>query len=109
MEILITVNVVIAAVLLLGGGLLRFAAKPDLDAAVGYKTRLASVSAEARGFANRLCGLLWLLVGAAALAVTVLIIFTQPKTGVLAGILIAQITAAVIAVIYTEHRLKKKF
>jgi uncharacterized membrane protein len=116
MEIILTVNIVLAAVLLLGGCMLRFVAKPDTEDGVGYKTAAASGSGEARGFANRFCGRLWIAVGVGALAAELCVLcFLEDQLSVMtslkvqAVILVLQIVAAVAAVISTEQALKKRF
>ena len=116
MEIILTVNIVLAAVLLLGGCMLRFIAKPDPEDGIGYKTAAASGSGEARGFANRFCGRLWIAVGIGVLAAELCVLmFVEDSLSVRSSvsvqtlILVLQIVSAIAAVFGTEQALNKRF
>ena len=110
--ILTVVSTVISFALILGGILLMITANKPINGAVGFKTHKAMLNVSNWHYANRKCGLLWLITGTAGFALMLFVLFVllpgmNGKNDVLVQMLplAAQITAAVAAAIYVDRKL----
>lgn len=111
--ILTVVSTVISFSLMLGGILLMMTANKPINSAVGFKTHKAMLNVSNWHYANRKCGLLWLITGAAGFALMVFVLFVllpvmSEKTHILMQLLplAAQIAAAVVSAVFVEKKLK---
>ena len=110
--ILTVVSTVISFSLILGGILLMMTANKPINGAVGFKTHKAMLNVSNWYYANRKCGLLWLITGAAGFALMLFFVFVllpmmSEKADILMQLLplAAQITAAVAAAIHVDRKL----
>ncbi len=112
LEIMTVLNILVPCILILSGLLMK--GQTDRSKGIGFKTGRAMESDEAFSFANRLCGRLWIMVGAAMLVLTAVGFFSMAKYTekallvLQALIFVVQVTAAVCAGAYTEGKLKKR-
>ena len=108
--VIIIVNFIGAAAILLGGAVMLKYAESHADYSIGFRTRRAMSSEEAWRFANRSCGIAWLIIGAVcALLTTAALVFARDSAYAQIGVLILLTASVMLSATATEIRLKHKF
>lgn len=113
--LLFFLNLIVPAIMIIGGWFLHRHPPKEINLAVGYRTRRSMKSIEAWRFANRKIGVLWKKTGLISLLATVAVqipFLFQPadSLAVLSLILTTvQLALLLLSIIPVERALKKQF
>ena len=105
--VLIIVNVIVSLAMLIGGFCMRRVADVPGDHTIGFRTARAMADDDAWSFANKRCGMYWLIIGAAGASLTAAAIFCAGNAAHFA-LLVAQTAAMFISAMVTEMQLDKR-
>lgn len=123
--LLIGSALIVPAVILFGGAVMRRIVPSEPDRLIGYRTELSMRNQETWDFANKYCGKLWgrlgwILLGASlAAAIIAMVLITQNISGPRAaeavytwtvlGITTAQVVCMLISIAFVEKQLHRYF
>ena len=109
------VNLIIPAVMLFGGYMMKTCPPRSISRWVGFRTALSMKNADTWAFAHACCGRVWWKAGWISLALSVLVQLSFAKTGeetlgVLALVMVlAQSFVLLGTVVYVQRELKRAF
>ena len=113
MSIVMIVNVIASLGILLGGLSMKQISGSSGDYSMGFRTKRAMSGDNAWSFANKKCGILWIIIGVISFILTVSAIFIirneRTVSVVQTIILVFIIVSAIASAIMVEKQLKNKF
>jgi uncharacterized membrane protein len=113
MSVVIIVNIIVSVGIMLGGFCMRSYAVSPADYTIGFRTKRAMSNSEAWEYANKKCGILWIITGLNGVPLTLLSVFLMENERVLsffqAALLVVITVSAVISAVAVEIQLKNKF
>lgn len=113
MNIVIIVNIIASIAILLGGLCMKKYAVSHADYSIGYRSARSMSGEDAWQFANRTCGIAWIISGIIAFILTIAALFIIQNDGVLCvvqtAVLILLTASVIISAIAIEYKLKTHY